>query len=55
MNTKQADSHYSPAETEERREAALKRMLSTPPQPRKPLGKKRRQKEKRSRTLAKPK
>jgi hypothetical protein len=34
------DEHYSPKETERRREAALKRMLSTPHQPHKPIGKK---------------
>jgi len=31
---------YSERETIERREAALKRMFATPPQPHKPLGKK---------------
>jgi hypothetical protein len=30
---------YSEAETDVRREATLKRMLATPPQPHKPLGK----------------
>jgi hypothetical protein len=34
------DEQYSEAETERRREAALKRMLSTPHKPHKPLGKK---------------
>jgi len=33
------DEHYSEAETTRRREAALKKMLSTPHQPHKPIGK----------------
>jgi len=39
MSAKDAD-HYSEQETVARREAALKRMLSTPHKPHKPLGKK---------------
>jgi hypothetical protein len=39
MSAKDAD-HYSEEETERRREVALKRMLATPHQPHKPIGKK---------------
>jgi hypothetical protein len=37
---KSPSDQYTQKETEERREAALKRMLSTPHKPHKPLGKK---------------
>jgi len=36
---------HSEEETERRREAALKRMLSTPHRPHKPMGKKKKQKD----------
>jgi hypothetical protein len=41
MGTDKADDKYSETETVKRREAALKRMLSTPHKPHRPLGKKR--------------
>jgi len=40
MNSKRSDALYSEQETVQRREVALKRMLSTPHKPHKPLGKK---------------
>ena len=40
MGSKRDDEIYSEQETVARREAALKRMLSTPHKPHKPLGKK---------------
>ena len=42
MDTNQQDGTYSPGETDERREAILKRVLAMPPQPRKPIGKRKR-------------
>lgn len=40
--TDQETEAYSEAETEARREAALKRMLTTPRKPHEPIGKRRR-------------
>ena len=52
---KQDSDELSEAETVRRREAALKRMLATPHQPHKPIGKKTSPKAKRSPSAAKPK
>jgi hypothetical protein len=38
--SKETDEYYDRAETERRRETALKRMLATPHKPHKPIGKK---------------
>jgi hypothetical protein len=40
MDDKPNDEKYSEEETERRRKAALKRMLSTPHKPHRPIGKK---------------
>jgi hypothetical protein len=55
MKKKSVDEQYSEQETVERREAALRRMLSTPHQPHRPRGKSIGPKAKRSRPAAKPK
>jgi hypothetical protein len=44
--TKADEDHYDTKETERRRDAALKRMLSTPHKPHKPIGKKKATKKK---------
>jgi hypothetical protein len=48
---KPSDESYSKQETERRREAALKRMLSTPHKPHKSLGKKRTAKQRKDQTV----
>jgi hypothetical protein len=40
MIERETDGRHSPEVTEQRREAALKRMLSTPHKPHEPIGKK---------------
>jgi len=42
---RKSDESYSERETERRREAALKRLLSTPHKPHKPIGKKKQTKQ----------
>jgi hypothetical protein len=49
MATSKDNDHYSEAETERRRETALKRMLSTPHKPHKPLGEKKKSTPKKNR------
>jgi hypothetical protein len=48
MSSRTKDETYSDKETAERRDAALKRMLSTPPKPHKPLRKKKKAKKKKT-------